>query len=902
MTERNVTDASVKAINEATTIARDNGHSQADPLHLAVVLFQGDDSIGARVATKLEDLDVNQVRRSLQKFLLKKPSQTPPPLEASLSSAFQTLLQRATKASKANGDSLVALDHLLVALFGDSDASTALKEGGLIQKHVETAVKTLRGNAKVTSASAEEQYEALEKYGIDLIQQAAEGKLDPVIGRDEEVRRLIQILSRRTKNNPILVGQPGVGKTSVVEGLARRLVEGDVPESLKSVSLRTLDMGALVAGAKYRGEFEERLRAVLEEVKKAEGKMLLFVDEIHLVLGAGKADGAMDAANLLKPMLARGELRMIGATTLDEYRQHIEKDAAFERRFQQVRVDEPDLSATISMLRGLRERYERHHGVRITDGAIVAAAQMSDRYITHRFNPDKSIDLIDEAAARKRTILDSRPERIDQLERQVMQLEIESAALAREKDKESKKRLTAVKEDIANLKEELSPLNEKWKEERGRMQELKDIKERLDSLEAKALSAERNNDYERAADLRYGAIPDLKNHLLRLEEAEAKRKAALGDDDGESITVDDVALVIARWTGIPVERLNQTDREKLLKLDETLRERVIGQDEAIQEVTDCIMRAKAGLARESQPTGSFLFLGPTGVGKTELAKALFSQLYDGDERHLVRIDMSEYQEQHSVARLIGAPPGYVGHDEGGQLTEAVRRRPYTVVLFDEAEKAHPRVLTLLLQIMDEGRLTDSKGRVVDFTNTTIILTSNVGANHLLNVPDEPTAKEQARALVQREVQSRFAPEFLNRLSAIVMFNSLGSSQLEKIVQKSMKGVTQRLNARGIRVILESSGAKAILAASYDPDYGARPVERYLESSVVTTLSRMLISGEISSGHIVHIEATGSSDDDESYDDINVPLRKKARLQYRLEREESGGMEIEHTTTDGDMVI
>jgi ATP-dependent Clp protease ATP-binding subunit ClpB len=885
MTERNVTDASVKAINASSAIARDNGHSQTDPLHLAVVLFQGEDSIGARVGAKLSsDLDLNQVRRALQKCLLKKPSQTPPPLESPLSSSFQTLLQRAAKASKANGDSLVALDHLLLALFGDSETSTALKEGGMVQSSVEKAVKELRGNSKVTSASAEEQYEALEKYGIDLIQLAAEGKLDPVIGRDEEVRRLIQILSRRTKNNPVLVGQPGVGKTSVVEGLARRLVEGDVPESLKSVSLRTLDMGALVAGAKYRGEFEERLRAVLEEVKKANGKMLLFVDEIHLVLGAGKADGAMDAANLLK-------------TTLDEYRQHIEKDAAFERRFQQVRVDEPDLNATISMLRGLRERYERHHGVRITDGAIVAAAQMSDRYITHRFNPDKSIDLIDEAAARKRTILDSRPERIDQLERQIMQLEIESAALAREKDKDSKKRLTAAKAQIANLKEELSPLNEKWLEERNRMSEMKDTKERLDILEAKALSAERNNDYERAADLRYGAIPDLKSHLRKLEEAENKRKASSGSEDGESITVDDVALVISRWTGIPVERLNQTDRQKLLQLDEALKERVIGQDEAIKEVTDCIMRAKAGLARESQPTGSFLFLGPTGVGKTELAKALFSQLYDGDERHLVRIDMSEYQEQHSVARLIGAPPGYVGHDEGGQLTEAVRRRPYTVVLFDEAEKAHPRVLTLLLQIMDEGRLTDSKGRVVDFTNTTIILTSNVGAHHLLNVPDDDAdAKNAARDRVQTEVRARFAPEFLNRLSAIVMFNSLGTSQLERIVQKSMKNVSKRLAARGIRVVLESSGAKAILAASYNPDYGARPVERYLESSVVTTLSRMLISGELSSGHLVRIEAIPAEDnieDDSSFDDSSVPLSKKARLHYRVEKdEEQSSMDIE----------
>jgi len=894
MADRKVTDATGKALEESFNVARDNGNSQADPLHLAVVLFQGDDSIGARVCTKVDSVDVNVVRKALQKQLLKKPSQTPAPMEASPSSAYSQLLQRASKAAKANGDALIALDHLLMASFDDNEVNTAYKEGGINKKQAQEAIDGLRNGKKVTSASAEETYEALEKYGVDLVKQAEEGKLDPVIGRDEEIRRLIQILSRRTKNNPVLVGEPGTGKTSIVEGLARRIVDGDVPETLKGVSLRTLDMGALVAGAKYRGEFEERLRAVLDEVRRAEGKMVLFVDEIHLVLGAGKTDGAMDAANLLKPMLARGELRMVGATTQDEYRQHIEKDAAFERRFQKVQVNEPSVTDTISMLRGLTDRYEAHHGVHISDASLVAAAQLSDRYISHRFNPDKAIDLIDEAAARKRTQLDSRPERIDQLERQILQLEIESTALSREKDKESKKRKQAIQEEVANLKEELAPLDAQWKADRGRAEELKQAKEKLASLENKAAAAERVGDYETAADLKYGAIPDLKSHLKKIEEDEAKRKASQNDETSlasEVVTPQDIAEVISRWTGIPVARLSLSDRERLLHLGDRLKEKVIGQDHAIQEVTNCILRSKAGLAREGTPIGSFLFLGPTGVGKTALSKALFTELFDDDERHMIRIDMSEYQEQHTVARLIGAPPGYIGHDEGGQLTEAVRRRPYSVVLFDEVEKAHPRVLTILLQLLDEGRLTDSKGRLVDFKNTVVILTSNVGAEYLLNLTQEDeVGKQTAHQRVFDEVQRRFPPEFLNRLSSIVMFNSLGTKQLEKIVQKAMTGVRKRLEVQGIRVVLEPSGAKSILAASYNPNYGARPVERYLESTVVTELSRMLISGEISSGCVIHIEAhtnEGDTEEDEgednSYDDALVPLRKKARLVYRVEQ-------------------
>ena len=889
MSERKITDAAAKAIEESLHLARDNGNSQADPLHLAMVLWKDETSLGARVCARLPSstVDHHVVRKALQRLLLQKPAQTPAPLEASPSGSYSQLMQRATKDSQANGDALVALDHLFMATFDDPPVAKAYQESGLTRKQAQEAVEILRGGHKVTTASAEETYEALEKYGIDLIQQAEQGKLDPVIGRDEEIRRLVQVLSRRTKNNPVLVGEPGTGKTSIVEGLARRILEGDVPESLKGVSLRTLDMGALVAGAKYRGEFEERLRAVLDEVKRAQGKMVLFVDEIHLVLGAGKTDGAMDAANLLKPMLARGELRMVGATTLDEYRQHIEKDAAFERRFQKVLVNEPSVTDTISMLRGLTERYEAHHGIQISDAALVAAAQLSDRYISHRFNPDKSIDLIDEAAARKRTQLDSRPERIDQLERQILQLEIEATALAREKDKASKQRRQAIQEDIANLKETLLPLNEKWKRDRGRMEEVKAAKEKLSSLENRVAMAERSNDYQTAADLKYGAIPELKAHLDKIEREEAERKASQNDENSmasEVVTPQDIAEVIARWTGIPVARLSLTDRERLLHLTDRLRKKVVGQDHAIQEVSNCILRSKAGLAREGTPIGSFLFLGPTGVGKTALSKALFTELFDDDERHMIRIDMSEYMEQHAVSRLIGAPPGYIGHDEGGQLTEAVRRRPYSVVLFDEVEKAHPRVLTILLQILDEGRLTDSKGRLVDFKNTVIILTSNIGAEYLLNLTeDDLVGKEAAQKKVFDEVQLRFPPEFLNRLSSIVMFNSLGVKQLEKIVQKSMSGVRKRLLAQGIRVILEPSGAQAILAASYNPNYGARPVERYLESTVVTELSRMLISGEIASGTVVHIEGVEAAEDD-SHDDSIVHLHKKARLVYRVDQQ------------------
>lgn len=898
MSERNTTDATNKIIQEALELARDNGHALADPIHVAVKLFEKDDGIGARVCFRADKsassssipLDIHSIRRSLQRLLLQKPSQTPTPLEASPSSALAKLVQRAGSIAKSNGDALVALDHIFMCLYdSDKELKEALENNGLPKKLAQKTLDDMRGGRKVTSTSAEESYEALEKYGVDLIKAAEEGKLDPVIGRDEEIRRAIQILCRRTKNNPVLVGLPGVGKTAIVEGLAQRILEGDVPEGLKGTALRTLDMGALVAGAKYRGEFEERLKAVLEECKAAEGRIILFVDEIHLVLGAGKSDGAMDAANLLKPMLARGELRMIGATTLEEYRQHIEKDSAFERRFQQVLVSEPSVEATISILRGLAPKYEVHHGIRISDAAIITAAKLSDRYITNRFLPDKAIDLIDEAAAARRVQLDSRPEQIDALERKILQCQIEATALGREKDKASKDRRKSVQEEIANLKEKLQPLKDQWEADRGRSDEIKSVKEKLESLELKAAAAERIGDYEKAADLKYGAIPDLRNHLQAITKQEDERKATMDiDTEGntmvsEVVTPIHIAEVISRWTGIPVQKLGQSDKERLLKLDERIKNRVIGQEKAVNEVVDCILRSRAGLSRESQPTGSFLFLGPTGVGKTELAKALFSELYDGDERHLIRIDMSEYTEAHSVSRLVGAPPGYIGHDEGGQLTEAVRRKPYTVVLFDEVEKAHPRVLTLLLQVLDEGRLTDSKGRTVDFTNAVIILTSNLGAQSLLRL--SKTSSEEEKNLSHNEVMAavrgHFSPEFLNRLSAIVMFNSLGVDQLEKICHKAMRGVKRRLASQLVRVVLESSGVQHILDCSYDPHYGARPVERYLEQTVVTQLSKMLISGEITSGCVVRIVAEPIEEDD--FVEIN-PINKKpkTKLMYRVE--------------------
>mmetsp|Transcript_113342 Transcript_113342/g.206179 ORF Transcript_113342/g.206179 Transcript_113342/m.206179 type:complete len:747 (+) Transcript_113342:76-2316(+) len=702
------------------------------------------------------------------------------------------------------------------------------------------------------SEGGESTFENLEKYGIDLVERAASGKLDPVIGRDEEIRRMIQILSRRTKNNPVLVGEPGVGKTAVVEGLAQRIVANDVPDTMKGIGVRTLDMASLIAGAKYQGEFEERLTAVMKEVVDAPAPgLILFIDEIHNVLGAGKSEGSMDAANILKPMLARGELRCIGATTHDEYKKYIEKDSAFERRFQPVKVGEPSVESTISILRGLREKYESHHGVVIEDAALVAAATLADRYISQRFLPDKAIDLIDEAMATRRVQLDSKPEELDRLERRLLQLEIEAMALKREKDDSSKKQLADVEKMIESTREEVEPLRERWETERKVGDEVRTCKERLDELRTKAAQARRAGDTHKAADLEFYAIPDLEDRLRDLEEA---RQAKELEQDEESsmlsrvVTETHILEIISRWTGVPVTRLSEDEMARLLSLPDRLHERVIGQDAAVDAVANSILRSRAGLARADQPTGSFLFLGPTGVGKTELAKALNAELFNGDERSLVRLDMSEYSESHSVSRLVGAPPGYIGHDEGGQLTEAVRKKPYTVVLLDEIEKAHPQVLPVLLQVLDDGRLTDSKGRIVDFKNTVIILTSNIGSQQLLE--GTPEGRESALEAARRH----FPPEFLNRLSDICIFDKLGQSALRKVVQKSFKTVASRLEAQGVHAILSERGADAILDASFDPQYGARPVERYLEKSVVTKLSKMMLADELPSGSEVEITA------------------------------------------------
>jgi len=844
-----LTEASIKAINRAIEIATEHGHASCEAAHLAAAIFAEEpNSVGERVCKKA-GLEVEEIRRSIRRLLLKRPKQTPAPEQSAPDSSFKRVIDTASKAMKQSGDTLIALDNLLMSLFTDSKVGAALKEAGLTESIARKAVDSMRQGKKVESKTAESTFEALEKYGIDLVERAASGKLDPVIGRDDEIRRVIQILSRRTKNNPVLVGEPGVGKTAVAEGLAQRILANDVPENMKGIGLRTLDMASLIAGAKFRGEFEERLTAVMSEVTQAPPPgLILFIDEIHNVLGAGKTEGSMDAANILKPLLARGELRCIGATTHDEYRAHIEKDSAFERRFQPVKVGEPSVAATISILRGLRERYEAHHGVRIDDAALVAAAALSDRYITARFLPDKAIDLVDEAAATRRVQLDSKPEELDRLERQLLQLEIEATALKREKDADSRKRLGEVQKKIGNIREELSPLREKWEAERGRDDAVRQLKEKLDQMRVKAMQSRRTGDMQKAADLEFYAIPEAETRLRQLETEAKEAHEASSSMMSRAVTETHVLEIVSRWTGVPVNKLSEGEKARLLSLPDRLHKRVIGQESAVQSVADSVLRSRAGLARADQPTGSFLFLGPTGVGKTELAKALNSELFNGDERSLVRLDMSEYSEAHSVARLVGAPPGYIGHDEGGQLTEAVRKKPYTVVLLDEIEKAHPRVLPVLLQLLDEGRLTDSKGRVVDFKNTVVILTSNIGAAALLE--GHPGAKEEALT----EARKYFPPEFLNRLSDICIFSPLDRQSLRKVVHKAFGAVTQRLEQRGVMAKMTDRGADAILQASFDPRYGARPVERYLEKEVVTALSKMILSGELSNGSVVQIDA------------------------------------------------
>ncbi|KAJ3302161.1 hypothetical protein HDU76_005569 [Blyttiomyces sp. JEL0837] len=807
--------------------------------------------------------DPTIVERKVKSALVKLPSQSPAPDQISFSQSLLKAFRNADDLRKKQKDSHLAVDHLVMGLMDERDAWTALNEAGVNKKAVEQAIATVRGSRRVDSKSAEGTYEALSKYAIDLVSLAREGKLDPCIGRDDEIRRVIRVLARRTKNNPVLIGEPGVGKTAIVEGLAQRIVRKDVPESLQG-KLYSLDMGALIAGAKYRGEFEERLKAVLKEVKDAEGGIILFIDEIHLVLGAGKTDGAMDAANLLKPMLARGELRLIGATTLSEYQKYVEKDAAFERRFQQVLVTEPSVESTISILRGLREKYENYHGVKIQDAALVTAATLADRFITNRFLPDKAIDLVDECCASVRVQLDSQPEVIDILERKRLQLEIEATALAKEKDAASQGRLAKVNEEISKIKEQLKPLKLKYENEKGRLDEIRTLKNKLDTLRNKVADAESRYDLALAADLKFGAIPEVEKQIATLENQQRQEKERLAKQDEsngiessrlftEAVGPDQIMEVVARWTGIPVERLSKSQIERLLKLNETLQKRVVGQDEAVNAVAEAILRSRAGLSGKNQPIGSFLFLGPTGVGKTELAKTLALELFDDDKKGLVRIDMSEYMESHSVSRLIGAPPGYVGHEQGGQLTEVVRRRPYCVILLDEIEKAHSQVLNVLLQVLDDGRLTDSLGRTVDFTNTVIIMTSNVGSMYLQEVDE---VNDEVKTRVMTEVRRSFKPELLNRITEIVVFGPLRQKQLHKIVYAQLSDIAARLEARDIKLEMTPAAADAILKASYDPHYGARPLRRYLERKVVTQLSRMIVAGEIEDHCVAVVETLG----------------------------------------------
>ncbi|KAJ1547713.1 Chaperone protein ClpB1, partial [Nowakowskiella sp. JEL0078] len=722
-------------------------------------------------------------------------------------------------------------------------------DSGVTKKSIEAAISQIRGSRHVDSRSADSTYEALSKYAINMVDLASQGKLDPVIGRDDEIRRVIRVLARRTKNNPVLVGEPGVGKTAIVEGLAQRIVRKDVPQNLQA-KLFSLDMGALIAGAKYRGEFEERLKAVLKEVKDA-GDVILFIDEIHTVLGAGKTEGSMDAANLLKPMLARGELRLIGATTLGEYQKYVEKDAAFERRFQQVLVQEPSVEATISILRGLRERYENHHGVKIMDAAIVSAAILATRYITNRFNPDKSIDLLDEAAANIRVQLDSQPEQIDILERKLLQLEIEATALGKEKDSGSAQRLIKVKEEMTKLKEMLTPLKARYGNEKARIDELRTLNLKLEDMRNRVFEAERRYDLALAADLKYGAIPETQKRIAELEQLTADERAHLeaSGNEGKKVLTevvgpDSIAEVVARWTGIPVEKLSKSQIDRLLGLENVLHQRVIGQNAAVTAISQAVLRNRAGLSGENQPIGSFLFLGPTGVGKTELAKALAAELFD-DEKYMIRIDMSEYSESHSKSRLIGAPPGYVGYDEGGQLTESVRRRPYSVVLLDEIEKAHPEVLNILLQVLDDGRLTDGKGRVVNFSNTVVIMTSNIGARHM-NF-SEQSDWSRIEKMVKIEVRNSFKPELLNRITEIIVFKPLQVFQLEKIVRVQFSNIVKRLESRNIGLSITDAACRLILKKSYDPSFGARPIRRWLQQYVETQIAKLLLIGQISEG-------------------------------------------------------